>query len=309
MLRIGEWCLNPASGQLQRNEETVRLEIRSLRLLLYLASRPGEVVSIEDVLGEVWPEVAVSQDSVYQAIAGLRRQLGDDSRQPTYIATVPRLGYQLVAAVGSCTSDEAKLAEEIKPDQKPVISKRPLFQGADFYRAGVVVAVLLLASVTGLGFLWHNRAGSPSPVPATGAASQESVAVLPFLDLTQGMKEGEFADGMTEELIDKLSKIPNLHVPSPTSSFYYRDKQLPVGDIARALGVAYLLDGSVRKSGATVRVAVRLTRADNGFVVWAETYDRAFTDILMVQDDIANHVAKQLRSSIQTGPKTASTQR
>jgi len=122
--------------------------------------------------------------------------------------------------------------------------------------------------------------------------------VLPFLDLTEGMKEEEFADGMTEELIDKLSKIQGLRVPSPTSSFYFKGKQVPVGDIAKTLGVAYVLDGSVRKSGARVRIAARLVRAENGYVAWSETYDRPFGDLLMVQDDIAGEVTKALKASI-----------
>jgi transcriptional activator of cad operon len=104
---------------------------------------------------------------------------------------------------------------------------------------------------------------------------------------------------MTEELIDKLSKLPGLQVPSPTSSFYYRDKEMPVADIAKALGVVYVLDGSVRKSGERVRVAARLVRADSGYVVWSETYDRPFHDLLMVQDDIAGQVTKALGASTQ----------
>ena len=116
------------------------------------------------------------------------------------------------------------------------------------------------------------------------------------------MKEEDFADGMTEELIDKLSKIPGLQVPAPTSSFYFKGKQIPVADVAKTLGVVFVLDGSVRKSGGRVRVAVRLIRADNGYVIWSETYDRPFGDILMVQDDIAGEVTKALRASIDGGP-------
>lgn len=103
---------------------------------------------------------------------------------------------------------------------------------------------------------------------------------------------------MTEELIDRLSKIPGLRVAAPTASFYFKGKRVPIADIARALGVAYLLDGSVRKSGARLRVAARLIRADNGYVVWSETYDRPLDDILMVQDGIAGEVTKALRASI-----------
>lgn len=101
------------------------------------------------------------------------------------------------------------------------------------------------------------------------------------------MNQEPFADGMTEELIDKLSKIPGLRVPAPTSSFYFKGKRIPVADIARTLGVAYVLDGSVRKSGTWVRVDARLIRAANGYVVWSETYDQPTGDILMIQDDIA----------------------
>jgi TolB-like protein len=136
--------------------------------------------------------------------------------------------------------------------------------------------------------------------------------VLPFLDLTtQEMNEEYFADGMTEELIDKLSKIPGLRVPPPTSSFFFKGKlwprsheipQVTIADIAKTLGVAYVLDGSIRKSGARVRVDARMIRADSGYVVWSETYDRPWDDILMVQDDIAGEVVKALRASIEAGP-------
>jgi transcriptional activator of cad operon len=126
--------------------------------------------------------------------------------------------------------------------------------------------------------------------------------VLPFLDLTEGMKQEPFADGMTVELIDKLSKIPGLRVHAPTSSSSFKGTRITITDIAKMLGVAYVLDGSVRKSGARLRVAARLLRADDEYVVWSETYDRPFGDILMVQDDIAGEVTKALRASIEARP-------
>jgi transcriptional activator of cad operon len=98
-LRIGDWLVNPLAGVLSRGEERVRLEARTMRLLLCLAERPGEVVSIDTLLSQVWSGVVVTPDSVYQAVAGLRRLLGDDAKQPAYIVTVPRLGYRLVAPV------------------------------------------------------------------------------------------------------------------------------------------------------------------------------------------------------------------
>jgi TolB-like protein len=142
----------------------------------------------------------------------------------------------------------------------------------------------------------HSAGSAVAPQP------EKSVAVLPFLDLTETMNQEPFADGMTEELIDRLSKIQGLRVPGATSSFYFKGKQLTVGEIGKALGVSYVLDGSVRKSGARLRVAARLVRADSGYIVWSETYDRPLDDILMVQDDIAGEVTKALRASIGARP-------
>jgi transcriptional activator of cad operon len=143
--------------------------------------------------------------------------------------------------------------------------------------------------------VWRQQS---SGVSSDCFAAGKSIAVLPFLDLTEKMNEEPFADGMTEELIDRLSKIPGLRVPPPTSSFYFKGKQLSVADIAKTLGVAYVLDGSVRKSGARMRIAARLIRADSGYVVWTETYDRPQGDILWIQDDIAGEVTKALKTSI-----------
>jgi transcriptional activator of cad operon len=303
VLRIGSWSVDPASGQITRDGETARLEARAMRLLLCLAERAPAVVSIDDLLNQVWSGVTVSPDSVYQAVTSLRRVLGDDPKQPTYIATVPRLGYRMVATVSRQSDNEPALhtdssqASESQSTTPPHIdAPRSRLRTALPWAVGVALCLALVITA----FLSHAKATNnhPSATPAVVSQPQKSIAVLPFLDLTNKMTEEPFADGMTEELIDKLSKIPGLHVPSPTSSFYFKDKQVPVAEIAKALGVAYVLDGSVRKSGARLRVAARLVRADNGYVVWTETYDRPFDDILMVQDDIAGEVAKAMSSSI-----------
>lgn len=329
MLRIGEWCVNPASGEIARGGkavETARVEARAMRLLLCLAEHAGEVVSIDDLLNQVWPGISVSQDSVYQAVTSLRRLLGDDPKQPTYIATVPRLGYRMVAPVGPWTSsttspsidpltartkEQAASSENSDSEHSSPATtdasntprfdrrRRTAFTGLGFKGAEWAAAAAICLALIG-AYLLHNKLANSNP--AIAPQPQNSIAVLPFLDLTEGMKEEEFADGMTEELIDRLSKIPNFRVPAPTSSFYFKDKQIPVADIAKSLNVAYILDGSVRKSGARLRVAARLMRADSGYVVWSETYDRPLGDILMVQDDIAGEVTKALKASIETRP-------
>jgi transcriptional activator of cad operon len=301
-LRIGAWCVNPTSGQISREGETVRVEARTMRLLLYLAEHAGDVVSIDELLEQVWSGVIVTQDSVYQAIASLRRMLGDDAKEPTYIATVPRLGYRMVATV-SPWADEPLAPIAPAPAMTGATSSGTITAESTFglrRRTGVLVAaggalcVALLAA-----FLLLNKVENKIHVPATAASPPKSVAVLPFLDLTsQKMDEEYFADGMTEELIDKLSKIPGLHVPAPASSFYYKGKHLAVADIAKSLGVVYVLSGSVRESDTRLRVAVRLFRADDGYVVWSETYDRPSDNKLMVQEQIAIEVTKALKAEI-----------
>jgi len=255
-----------------------------MRLIMCLAERAGQVVSIEDLLTQVWSGVIVTPDSVYQAVASLRRLLGDDPKQPTYIATVPRLGYRMVAKVSPWTDQPAAAGRPPGP------------------RRGVLISLVICTSLCltfAVAFWYHGRAANNVHAAAAAGVPQKSVAVLPFLDLTtEAMNEEYFADGMTEELIDKLSKIPGLRVPAPTSSFYFKGKRIPLADIAKSLAVAYVLDGSVRKSDATLRVAVRLVRAADGYVVWTETYDRPWGDKLEVQDDIAGEVTKALRASI-----------
>jgi TolB-like protein/DNA-binding winged helix-turn-helix (wHTH) protein len=280
-LRIGEWRLDPQLGQLTRGAEIQRLESRTMRLLLYLANRAGETVSIDELLDNVWSGVVVTQDSVYQVITSLRRLLGDDAKQPKYIITVPRLGYRLVARVAPW--EEPLAVEPPKPgtdavDSVQLPSKRGVF---------IILATVILIAIAGLVF-W--RAGAPAA---------RSVAVLPFLDLTtQEMNEEYFADGMTEELIHSLSKLPGFEVPAPTASFFYKGKQLPPATIARELRVAYLLDGSLRESGDTVRVSARLIRGRDGYVMWSESYDRPKADRLMIQDDIAAEVAQAIGTAV-----------
>jgi TolB-like protein/DNA-binding winged helix-turn-helix (wHTH) protein len=290
-LRIGAWRVNPASGQISRPGEVVTLEARTMRLLLCLAERAGEVVSMEEMLKQVWPGVIVTHDSVYQAIASLRRQLGDDAKEPAYIATVPRLGYRMLAAVGPWEH------EPIAPTgPAPTVTRAPGWRR--MVRALPAAAAALCFALV-VVFVLRARTTNTLDAAVISAAPAKSIAVLPFLDLTtQQMDEEYFADGMTEELIDRLSKVPGLRVPAPASSFYFKGKNIPVPEIAKSLGVVYVLFGSVRESDATLRIAVRLIRAENGYVIWSETYDRPTDDKLLVQEQIATEVTKALQAAI-----------
>jgi TolB-like protein/DNA-binding winged helix-turn-helix (wHTH) protein len=289
-LRIGAWRVDADSGQISRDGESVRVDARLMRLLLCLAERAGKVVTTDELLQKVWNGVVVTQDSVYQAVASLRRLLGDDPKKPAYIATVPRQGYRMVATVSPwAESAPANPATEVVGSPPTGLTPK----GIDAPKRWPPGKIGALLAVSAALCLVQAASVGPSVPP------HRSIAVLPFLDLTtESMDQEYFADGMTEELIDKLSRIPGLKVPSATAAFYFKGKQKTIANIAGELGVAYVVDGSLRKSGSTLRVAARLVRADDGFVVWSETYDRQSDDVLQVQDEVATQVARALTASI-----------
>jgi TolB-like protein/tetratricopeptide (TPR) repeat protein len=141
----------------------------------------------------------------------------------------------------------------------------------------------------------------PTAAPAAPAIPEKSVAVLPFIDMSEKRDQEYFSDGLSEELIDLLCKIPELRVPARTSSFYFKGKAEDIRTIASRLLVAHVLEGSVRKSGNHLRVTAQLVRADNGYHLWSETYDRKLDDIFKTQDEIAGAVVKALKVSLLTG--------
>ena len=289
-LKIGDWYVSPAAAQISRNGESVRLEGRMMRLLLCLAARPGEVISVDQLLDEVWSGVVVTPDSVYQAVTSLRRQLRDDARQPSYIETLPRLGYRLVAPVIACAEGRVAPADKALRAARNAVRRAPRSLMMGLLAAGC--ASLLLVAALG----WSLRS---TPATSHSASVQRSVAVLPFLDLTtQKMNEEYFADGITEELVNKLSKVPGLKVPAPTASFYYKNKKVPIATIGEALGVRYLLDGSIRQSGSLLRISARLVRTEDGYVVWSGTYDTPADDKVKTQDEIATAVSGSLSTAI-----------
>ena len=296
ILRIGDWRVDPRLGQIARGAEVVRVEARTMRLLLCLARRAGEVVSIDELLDEVWSGVVVTPDSVYQGVALLRRQLGDDPKRPSYIANVPRLGYRMVATVEPWVDEPEASAPQpaITIEEPPTLAAeaapRPPRRTATVLltAAALVIAIGLTIFLTHANVASGGRSMAPQPLTS-------SIAVLPFLDLTEAMNQEFLVDSITENLIDQLSKDQSLRVPPLRSSFYFKDRQTTIGVVARTLGVAYVLDGSLRGSGDTFRIAARLIRAEDGYLAWSGTYQRAPDEISEVQDEIATAVARALR--------------
>ena len=177
--------------------------------------------------------------------------------------------------------------------------------------SGIELTLLTILLAIGGGIMWlAERRGEPAvhqtavelaratPPAVIPLIPDKSVAVMSFVDMSEKHDQEYFSDGLAEELIDLLTRVPDLHIPARTSSFFFKDRQATIPDIARALGVAHILEGSVRKVGNHVRITAQLVRADNGYHLWSNTYDRDFKDVFAIQDDIARVVVQQLKATL-----------
>ena len=314
VLRIGKWRVDPGLDEISSDGRTVRLEPLAMRLLLCLAGHADRPVELQQLLDEVWTGVVVAPGSVYQAIAQLRRTLGDNTEHPTYIDTVPRKGYRLIAPVSPWVTGIPKGTEPDRPPTPtpsiesqhiaPERASPPLIEpaaGVHFPRrmrrrtqlvlSAVVLVVAVVAALTWLARTAHP----PADLTTTVASSEKSIAVLPFVDLSEKQDQEYFVDGMTEEILDLLAKTPSLKVIGRTSSFQFKGKTGDLRKIAATLGVSFVVEGSVRRYGDHIRLTTQLVDARSGTHRWSETYDRTFDDVLAVQSEIASAIARELQ--------------
>jgi transcriptional activator of cad operon len=285
VLQIGEWTVNPALDTISRGSETQKLEPRTMQLLMCLANSAGSVVSVDRLLNDVWTGVVVGSASVYQSVSQLRKLLGDVDPEPTYIATVPRKGYRLIASVRRIepmpASDPAAEATVVVPPASP---SRRSYAPLSMVAAGIVV-VLLLATLAWKKIFPSHQA----------AAAIASIVVLPFTDMTADKTEQSFCDGLTEELSNWLAQIPTLRVVARTSAFAFRGQNEDVRKIGEALNTNHILEGSMRRSGDHMRVTVQLIDARNGYHLWSEDFDTPVQDAIKIQEDISRSVAGTLK--------------
>jgi len=292
--------------------------------------------------------LVLSESAIASSHVGKEIERASSKKRPVIVLRIdaapltPALEYFLSesqwvkAQTGSMEAAYAKLIDDIRdpartaPRNTPAVpgevsaatgwAARPKLRFNWILLAVGTVFVVALAAVLVAKFWISSRAAqeqpvattSPAPaagVPAQPTISEKSVAVLPFLDMSEKKDQEYFSDGLSEQLIDMLTKVPDLRVPARTSSFYFKGKSEDIPTIARRLMVAHVLEGSIRKSGKHLRITAQLVRADNGYHLWSQTYDRQLDDIFKVQDEIAGAVVKALKVSLLEGsmPKAAGT--
>ena len=266
-----------------------------MQVLVCLADASGEVMSRTELMDAVWPGMTVTDDVLTQCIVELRRAFDDDARKPAVIETIPRVGFRLIAPV-------TQSAPASGNDRAATPS----------WGIGRSVAVTLLVAFAGviLWFATDRQKGDPlGDAPEPGAAS---IAVLPFVNISDDTDNEYFSDGLSEELLNLLSRVPRLKVIGRTSSFAFKGRNEDLRVIGRTLGVNTLLEGSVMKSGDRVRIRANLVDATDGSSIWSDSYDRELTNIFDVQDDVAAAIVEVMQihvGSLPTrGRPTASTE-
>ncbi len=306
-LTAGDLKLIPHEQQVNLAGQPVALAGRAFRLLFELMQRPQHLLSKQHLIDIVWEGRPVSDSVLTTAMKEVRKALDDAARSPTYIETVHGQGYRFLLPVDLQVI--AKTEQQSNTPALDFIASTP--SGPLLAKLSTpvlaVIGVSLLTVTLLVGFFLGTRQQQPSQTANTVAANSDfippanTIAVLPFLDLSPQANQAYFSDGIAEELLNVLTRINGLQVTSRTSSFAYKDanvKDLP--QIARALNVRHILEGSVRKAGDTVRITAQLIDSQNDAHVWSGTYDRMLTvdSLFAIQDDISNAILTELLSEL-----------
>ena len=271
---VGDWLVEPDLDRITRDSGSTSLRPQVMELLVFLARQDGQVARTEDLLDNLWAGKFVTDGTLYNCVGELRQALADGEAGQKYIETIPKKGYRLVVPVTGL--DEPPGRGESKADGAG--SK------VSFAIASFVVALLAIAGT----WVVSEKNGSPT-------AAGNSIAVLPFVDLSESKDQEYFGDGVAEEILNMLAQVKGLRVTARTSSFQFKAQNLDVRAIGESLNVAAVLEGSVRKSGDTLRITAQLVSTEDGFHLWSETYDRLPEDIFAVQDDIAGSIVEGMR--------------
>jgi TolB-like protein/DNA-binding winged helix-turn-helix (wHTH) protein/Flp pilus assembly protein TadD len=294
---FADFTLDQSRYRLQRGERILRLEKRPMELLILLVERRGELVSREEIADRLWgKDVFLDVDrSINTAISKVRVALRDDPDKPRFVETVVGKGYRFAASV-ICNGDSNPQAQPLSVSAQVASSPTALSIGekAASTRLRVLlggVAVLALFTIA----LVLSRGGGAK---GRGQPAIKSLAVLPLKNLSGDPTQEYLADGMTEALIGRLSAIHGLRVISRTSVMHFKDTQLSVPEIARALHVDAIVEGSVIREGSRIRVHAQLIRAATDEHFWSEAYDRELRDVLALQSDVAQSIARKVEVTV-----------
>lgn len=307
--RFGPFEMDLRAGELRRHGVRIRLQTQPFQILEMLLERPGEVVTREELRQALWPgDTFVDFDhGLNNAINRLRAALGDSAESPRFLETLPRRGYRFIAAVesmpsaaprdsgahvgNSSTTPPATASDKLAA--LPVKSSKARLWPRRWIAAGVGAAALFVLLVT----LNSRGLGQRFLRPST-ARRIESIAVLPLENLSGDPSQEYFADGMTDELITNLAKLGAVRVISRSSVMQYKRTRKPVAQIGRELNVDAIVEGTVTRSGDSLRITAQLIRTASDQHLWADEFRGDLRDVLTLQSEVALAIAAQVRAKL-----------
>lgn len=302
-IRVGDWIMTPALNLLERGEESIRLEPRAMDVLAHLARRPGEVVSVDELIAAVWQGVVVSDRSVYLAISQLRRTLGDRESGARYIETIRKRGYRLTARVEPVEPVEPVESTERASELGVAVPAAKAEAGAESACRGpvpaarlggvVAIAIALAGAVALLGTRDETGGSIPEAPP--------KVAVLPCENLSLDPDDAYFAAGIHEEILNRLVQLSGLRVVARSSVLQYAESRPPIRQVAGELNVAAVMECSVRYAGNSVLVTAQLIDPLTDTHIWSQAYrgDRSdVSELFAMQADIGTNIARALRAEL-----------
>lgn len=274
---IDGWLIAPEEGTLTRGEEITRLEPKAMEVLAYFASRPGEVITRDELERDVWRGALVGYDAVTATVIKVRKALNDSSRQPRIIATIPKRGYQLIADIKAPEQTAIPTGNYNRPHTSQVLrsNKNKL--------AWILALMVLVVAI----ILWSTQIElDKNEVPA--------ILVLPFKNLDDHSKQTEFVNSFTEDIVTDLSRLSNLSVYASTTTFRFRERNVTPKAIREEIGADYVVQGSLRRMNDSIRINVVLIDTKTGFNKWAERYERNSNDFFSIQDELTNGLIQAL---------------
>ena len=299
--------LDTANQCLWRGQERVPIPPKPYDMLRYLVENPGRLVTQDEFLAKLWPEIYVNPELIRKYILDIRKILGDRPDKPEFIETVTKRGYRFIASVvdedATTPTNPTTIEEGVQMETIPLRPagsprKRSLWKLV----LSPVLAVVVAAAIGRELRVTRTDRTVPS-------SNDTSIAVLPFADMSPGKDQEYFSDGLAEQLIHELAKEPGLKVVGRSSAFQFKGRNEDLRAVGRKLGVANVLEGSVRRDGNHLRITAELIKADDGFQLWSQTYDREISDVFAVQDEISRSATEALQlkllgSSSQAVPST-----
>jgi adenylate cyclase len=284
------YILDLDCGRLLLGDKEIALRPKTFAVLRHLVENPGRLISKDALFAAVWPNVTVTDDALVQSVGELRRALGDDGGR--LIKTIPRRGYRFEADVRTLDPGGPSTAEPVPiPDQPP----QPAASARDKPAAFIILAVTVLTGLLwgGLASEWTFGLPGLSGRPAITSPkidAKPSIAVLPLVILGDNSVREYFADGLTQDVINALGRFSALTVMSWNAVVPYKDKAAHPENIRHALGVRYIVEGSVRQIGDRVRVNAQLVDASDGRVLWSARFDEALADLFALQDSMTTQI-------------------